>query len=120
MARRYNPTVQGHIDFLEEAYTDNPDLKSFHILHMYPERKMAYPDGYYDSRFFELIGFNTDTMERRSLGRHDSLDNRFEMEFKVTMIRVFVDGSTMVKLSSPATFMSMTQGITFQSIKEEE
>ena len=104
--------VTEHINILYD-YAINEHLKSFHILHMYP-KEIAYPNGYYDSRFAEVIGFNCDLMEKRNLGKRDGVDFWMaDKNVEIMMIRIFADGSTMIKFFTPVTYVSLTQAITF-------
>ena len=102
----YPKEVREQIEILDKYQVDDT-LKAFDILHLYPG-ELAYPDGYQDSRFFNLVGFNTKTMKRRGLGRHDSLDfwNRV---YSVKRIKIFADGSTMVEMENPVEVNANTQ-----------
>lgn len=95
---KYNKIVQEKIDVLNK-YTVDVNLSTFNILHLYPEKKPAYPNGYYDSRFFQLWGFNTETMSKLDLGRHDGLSMYSPDYPKVIIIQIFADGSTLVKFA---------------------
>lgn len=90
--------VAQRISELTERYAENDDLQSFDILHMYP-LEIAYPNGFYDSMFFQLVGFNTSLNQRRDLGQHDGL--RFEADARVEIARVFADGSTLLRFREP-------------------
>ena len=72
-------------------------LNRFDILHLYP-KELAYPNGYYDSRFFECVGFNTETMQKCDLGRHDSISFN-DKECVVYMLRVFADGAYYIRFA---------------------
>lgn len=98
----YPVQVQRRVDVLED-YEYNPRLEKFNILHMYPG-ELAYPNGFYDSRFFLLVGFNTNTMEKNELGMHDALNMTKRLDTidpSVEFIRIFADGSTMIKFKEP-------------------
>ena len=58
----YPKEVREQIEILDKYQVDDT-LKAFDIFHLYPG-ELAYPDGYQDSRFFNLVGFNTKTMKR--------------------------------------------------------
>lgn len=90
---KYPKEVQACVNVLNE-YKENKDLKSFNIIHMYP-KKIAYPNGYWDSKFFKLIAYNEELMEFRSFGKHDGLDICDNVP--VDIIRIFADGSTLVR-----------------------
>ena len=93
---KYPPEVQEKINVLN-AYKENDELESFNIIHMYP-KKLAYPTGYYDARYFELIAFNTSTMEKKSWGTHDAVF--FENGIIVDRSIIFADGSTLIKFKN--------------------
>lgn len=78
-------------------YEVNDDLIECNIVHMYPSG-LAYPDGYVDSRFFELRMYNSENMQMRVYAPCDSLDIADGVGVK--MIRIFADGSTVVRFSS--------------------
>lgn len=80
-----------------DSYADDEREDEFDLLHIYPE-EIAYPEGYYDSRFFTLVGFNTKRMTKRNLGKHDGLT--FRGEPSVDIVRIFVDGSTLIRFES--------------------
>ncbi len=93
MAIEYPPEVQERIDFLN-TYKVNESLEVCHILQMYPEG-LAYPDGFFDSQFFTLVLFNTETMEKRTIGGRDGINIEAKRNI-VKMVRIFADGSTLV------------------------
>ena len=92
---KYPKEVQAFIDVLSD-YKENNQLEQFDILHLYP-KEIAYPNGYYDSRFFELVGFNTVNLEKRNLGRHDKVD--FDGGCNVRMASVFADGAYLLRFN---------------------
>ena len=94
---KYPKEVQEHIDILNK-YTENDKLYQADIFHFYP-KELAFPDGFYDARFFELIAFNTKTMKKRNLGKHDGVG--YAKGTEIDMASVFADGSFIVKLISP-------------------
>lgn len=96
---KYPKEVQEHIDALNQ-YAVDENLKEFDILHMYLG-KLAYPNGYYDSRFFDLIGYNSVSMTKRNLGKHDGLTATHRCSAKIDIVRIFVDGSTLIRFKSP-------------------
>jgi hypothetical protein len=101
---RYPVGVQARVDFLDSGYVVSESIKTFHILHLY-RGKIAYPNGYIDSRLFTLWGFNTDKMMKKNLGIHDGLSLinvlRPEESPKVDIIRIFADGSTLIRFLTP-------------------
>jgi hypothetical protein len=100
---KYPTVVQARIDILN-IYLEDQSLELFHIIHMYPG-KLAYPTGYVDSRYFTLWGFNTDSMKKRNLGRHDGLDLWEDgdgvISAKIASIQIFADGSTCIRFRHP-------------------
>jgi hypothetical protein len=106
--------VQERVDETFGRYTENDDLKMFDILHLYPDDKQAYPDGFIDCRFFDLVGFNTTTMEKHLIGRFDGL--RFIQGDRVTdavapmkQVVIFADGSTCMQFTRMLKVEHMTQ-----------
>jgi hypothetical protein len=101
---KYPIEVEKRIKFLNERYEEDQSVDTFHILHLYPG-KIAYPNGYIDSRFFTLWGFNTDKMLKKNLGIRDGLDltNVLDPQEspKVNIIRIFADGSTLIRFLTP-------------------
>ena len=72
---------------------------------MYPG-EVAHPNGYYDSRFFDLVLFNTDTMEKRTIEYRDGIDCNYGRGVALMMARIFADGSTMLKFIKPMAFFA--------------
>ena len=91
---KYPPEVKNRVDAIIGGYTECRELNRFNIFHLYP-KELAYPDGYLDSRFFECVGFNTETMQKRNLGRHDAID--FREGCSVSKAQVFADGAYLLK-----------------------
>lgn len=89
----YPEEVQEYIDYLDE-YRVNDNLAVFDIIHMYP-KGLAYPDGYYDSQFFDMVLFNTSTKEKRTVENRDGLTFYNGIPYMVRM-RIFADGSTVI------------------------
>jgi len=60
-----------------DRYKENENLKEADIFHLYDTGEECIKDntGYHDSRHFILVGFNTKTMEKCELGRHDGLES---------------------------------------------
>lgn len=93
----YPLEVQKRVDFLNQ-YKVNESLSVCHILQMYPEG-LAYPDGFYDSQFFTLHLFNTETMEKRIISGRDGIDIDAKKNI-VKFVRIFADGSTLIAFRS--------------------
>ena len=101
------------IDFLDE-YEENPVLEEFYILHMYPKEN-AYPDGYHDSKFFDLVIFDYTTMEKRTFEHHDELT--FTNNVDLDIARIFVDGSTLLRFKNKVKFSGIFQSIPIEACK---
>ncbi len=95
--KKYPKQVQKHIDYLNR-YEDNNHADEFNIIHMYP-KELAYPNGYYDSMFFDLHCFNTYTMQKRIIKKRDGI--RFINNEEIKTIRIFADGSTIIVFKQP-------------------
>lgn len=85
-------------------YTENKNLQQADIFHLYDtgEECIKENKGYHDSRMFNLIAFNTQTMEKRNCGFHDGLQS-FNDNVNIYLVRIYADGSTMIRLHRPAT-----------------
>lgn len=81
-----------------DSYKENAELTQVDILHVYDTKKECIKknDGYHDARHFILWGFNTVTMEKVDLGRHDGIRNMSDVSFYG--VSVYADGSFMIKL----------------------
>ncbi len=92
------------VDKIFGVYTEDEELNEFNIFHMYGDGKpcIFFNNGYVDSQNFNLVGYNTDLNKKRDLGRHDSFNPTPDCKLK--MVRIFMDGSTMVKFSEKVTF----------------
>jgi hypothetical protein len=100
---KYPAEVQERIDFLEKGYTVSEKPILVDIVHMYPG-EIAFPNGYYDSRFFNLVGFNAMKRLKFDYGRHDGIF--VGKGVKVEFASIFADGSTIIKLQEPAKIIS--------------
>jgi len=94
----YPPDVQKTIDMLKDRYAENPSLEAFNVLHLYPG-KLAYPSGYYEARYFRLVGFNYEVHQRRDLGEHDGL--RFHPAVVLRVSEIYADGSFVLGFEHP-------------------
>lgn len=94
---KYPEEVQKNIDFLD-TYKQVDNLSEINCLHMYP-KELAYPNGYYDSRFFELWAFNFTTKEKCNLGTHDAIKAIPNVPMQIIDLRIFADGSTFIKFN---------------------
>lgn len=98
MNKEENYKIQ--VDILNQ-YTIKEDLKEGDIFHLYGKEE-AYPMGYFDSRWFDLWIFNTKTKEKRLIEDRDEVT--FGERANVMYSRIFIDGSTLIKLSCPVSF----------------
>lgn len=80
-------------------YTETPELNEADIFHLYDTGEECLKDnsGYHDSRHFELLAFNTKTMQKKNCGTHDGI-SCYSKDLPVEMLRVYADGSFFVKL----------------------
>ena len=92
----YPKEVQSYVKVLDE-YEESNTIETFNILHMY-SGDLAYPDGYWHARWFELVGYNTEQMQKRNFGIHDRLS--FENGVKVGGIEIFADGATLISFNN--------------------
>jgi len=84
-------------------YTETKELEEADIFHLYDTGEECIKDnsGYHDSRHFELIAFNTETMQKKNCGRHDGITS-YSNDLPIRMMRVYADGSFFVKLGRTA------------------
>lgn len=101
-------------------YTEDEALEEFNIFHMYGDGKpcIFYDNGYVDAQNFNLMGYNTKTKKKRDLGRHDSLN--LSTECKPDIIRIFMDGSTMVRFRDMVILDGNYQAQEIKSLKEKK
>lgn len=93
--------VQERIDILANLYRVDDSLEKFHILHLYPG-KYAWPNGFNDSKFFKIVGYNLETMTKRYLSQErDELFFTMDESYSISTIRAYVDGSILVKFRRP-------------------
>lgn len=94
---KYPPEVKERVDFLAK-YKTNENLDTCHIMHLYG-KGLAFPEGFFDSRFFTLVIYNTEKMEKREIPDRDGIDIETRKS-RVKMVRIFADGSTLVKFDN--------------------
>jgi hypothetical protein len=80
-----------------DNYKINPELKSANLFHLY-NKGNAFPDGYYDSNFFDLYCYNTLTKEKRIIEDRDGISINDGVQ--IDMIRIFIDGSYFFRLKT--------------------
>lgn len=92
-----------NVDEIFNCYKENDNLSEADIFHLYDTGEECIVDnsGYHDSRHFNLVAFNSKTIEKRNLGRHDGIES-ISNNLNVRMIRVYADGSFFISLSRPA------------------
>jgi hypothetical protein len=93
----YPEEVQARIDVLDNTYEVDDSLMLFNIIHMYP-LELACPNGFYDSMFFNAVGYGFENMKKRNLGRHDGLI--FDGIVSIDIVRIFADGSTLLRFKN--------------------
>lgn len=91
-----------------DKYTINPNLLVGNIFHIYP-KDIAFPDGFHDSRFFDLWLFNSETMEKRLIENRDGIT--YDSGVQIYMTRVYIDGSFFIR------FMDMIELDIYQCIQ---
>lgn len=84
-----------------DRYTENEKLIEADIFHLYDIGKECFKDnsGFDDSRHFELVVFNTKTMEKKNYGWHDGIRNFSKVP--AIMFRVYADGSFFIRFKRP-------------------
>ena len=82
-------------------YKENQKLTHADIFHLYDTGEECYKNnsGYHDSRHFELIAFNSNTMQKRNLGRHDGIIHYGETPMLSS--RIYADGSFFIRMKKP-------------------
>lgn len=82
---------------LFDRYTETTNLREADVFHLYDTGEECIKDnsGFYDSRHFELIAFNTRTLQKMHCGRHDWIIS-YKTDLPVQLLRVFADGSFFV------------------------
>ena len=108
----YPLEVAERIKVLDD-YTTSDDLEHFDILHLY-DRGLAYPDGYYNARWFELVGYHSDMHLKRYLGRHDGLDLK-SCKTPLCWSQIFADGAFLLRFQKPITVEWMWQAAVVKS-----
>ena len=90
-------------------YTVDENLNEFDILHLYDTGKCCIinDSGYKDARHFNLVGYNNELKKYRNLGQHDGIRIMEQVQFH--SIKIFVDGSTLLKLVKPTPIIGDTQ-----------
>ena len=83
-------------DDILDAYTEVSEIIGVDIIHIYPG-KLIGKNGINNSRFFEVIGFNTVTRERINLRRHDEIRPFDYDDMPISQVQVFRDKSTLIK-----------------------
>lgn len=95
MKIKYPKEVKQKIKMLDD-YEIDEDLEGFDCFHLYPEDKVAFPEGFTSCRFFQLWGFNFTTKTKRNIGRKDGIDICNSYRAPINSIRIFADGSTYI------------------------
>lgn len=107
--------VKEFIDKTLSVYIENESLELFDILHLYDTGKygIVKDDGYHDAKHFDLVGYNIELKQFRKLGRHDAiqLNSRHSVDCPIDSVRIFLDGSTLIKFKRPIPFIHTTQKV---------
>ena len=111
---KYPPEVQERIDALN-SYKENDDLNIFTSLHLYP-LGLAYPTGYYEARYFNLIGFNDLLKEKRILGKRDAV--MYEGNVIARVSEIWADGSSLIAFRNKIKIFFDSQAIYFCPAEE--
>lgn len=110
------PEVQERINMLEVYEFDNHIL-AFDGIHLY-KKELAYPNGYYEAHFFEVIGYNETLGKRKNLGKHDAV--MLSKNVRVDRVLIYADGSTFIGFGEPVFVSSPFQAIEFSKYMKEE
>jgi hypothetical protein len=110
-----DPEVQERIDLLDK-YEFDDDISTFHSIHLY-KKELAYPDGFYDSYFFEVIGYNETVGKRKNLGKHDGI--ALTESAHVDNILLYADDSVYIGFRELVFVSSPYQAIEFSKYVEE-
>lgn len=109
---KYPKEVQKYIDSLS-VYKENDVLDKFDIIHLYPG-ELAYPNGYWDSRFFTLVGFDTEKKQKRIIKMRDEIAPDIDVKsLPLVKARIFADGSTLLKFDPPIMLKICGQSVLF-------
>lgn len=94
------------------------ELNSFNILHMYDTKRDCINDmnGFYDSRYFRVWCFNTNTFEKCNMGIHDGIDI-IDDNINIHIIKIFLDGATLIKFREFVSCIN-TQALLIVKIRE--
>ena len=93
-------SVLEKIAFLEK-YEEDPNLDKFTVLYLYPVEESGIAVFAYVSKFY-LIGFDPNTMKKRSLGLREELTfYPVKSGVKPRSVKIFADGSTMIQFFEP-------------------
>jgi len=82
-------------DDILDRYKEDKDLANFNIIHIYP-KELCNEHGIRNSRFFEVVGFNTVSNKKRNLGKHDDLRKWELAPLNLHGVQVFRDKSTIL------------------------
>lgn len=97
-----------HYDYqaVFDSYKDTPNLSVADIFHLYDTGKECFHDnsGYQDARHMRVVAFNSETMQKCDLGIHDGIITTVKEEAKLFLIRMYADGSTLIRLKEPVDF----------------
>lgn len=100
------------IKYTEETFSryrevDFSEMKEFNILHLYNTKKDCYPNGFHDSKWFEVLCFNTNNKTKSKLVRQQDALNLRNAEIQT--VRYFVDNSLCITFSGLHKFNGIFQ-----------
>ena len=100
-------------DLLKEYYKDNESLNDADIIHIYDTELIGKENhGYTDSKIMNVVIYNTEKKERKDLGHKHSLF--FSEYVNILAVRIFLDGSTMIRLSKLCSILDETVDVYIQ------
>jgi hypothetical protein len=98
---------------LLNSYEEVKDDIKCNLFHLRPNGDLCcLTDGYNDAQWFELTGYNTQTMQRVNLGRHDGLSVD---RVNVLSVRIMRNGETMIQVSKPVKILDVQDAVLLNS-----
>lgn len=97
--------IAADISEVMSRYKEVDNLRKADIIHVYPTGHYGkFNDGYYDAQYFTVKFFNRDTKQMWAPNREfDGL--RFAAHAEVVSSSIWLDGSFLVRLKTPATVL---------------
>ena len=82
-------------DSILDSYSEDENLSNFNLIHIYPGN-LCGKYGMQNSRFFKVVGFNTENYKKRYLGDHDDLRRWNLGPLRLDGVQVFKDRSVIL------------------------